>query len=171
MSIGDVNSNARGSGARFNTSKLPYELLPVGIIGEALARCAEVESHRGPSEIQMRCSKALLELGAWQEGGNSLHLIDALLWLGDGWDECAEVFDYGRAKYLAWNWAKGMAWSVPLACATRHLMAMARGEPTDPESGKAHRGHVYCNLVMLLTYEFTYPEGDDRPALLKAVEL
>lgn len=82
---------------------------------------------------------------------------------GDWWTDCALVFDYGRKKYAEWNWAKGMAWSIPLACAVRHLLAILRGEENDPESGLPHRGHVACNLVMLAQYEATYHEGDDRP--------
>lgn len=61
-----------------------------------------------------------------------------------------------------WNWAKGMAWSIPIACAARHLLAMMNGEVLDPESGFPHRGHAMANLIMLLTYQDTFPEGDDR---------
>lgn len=110
MSIGDVNSAERGSGARYNDGKVPYELIP----GVAL-------------------------------------------------EDCARVFDYGRRKYAAWNWAKGMAWMVPFGCLLRHLFAWARGEDNDPESGLPHLGHAMCNLVMLSTFARTYPEGDDRP--------
>lgn len=110
MSVGDVNSAARGSGARYNDGKVPLELIP----GIAL-------------------------------------------------EDCARVFDYGRRKYAAWNWAKGMAWMVPFGCLLRHLYAWARGEDNDPESGLPHLGHAMCNLVMLCTFAHTYPEGDDRP--------
>lgn len=75
----------------------------------------------------------------------------------------ARVWGYGKQKYAAWNWAKGMAWSVPLACALRHLAAWQRGEDTDPESGLPHLAHVACNIRMLTLYSKTYPEGDDRP--------
>jgi hypothetical protein len=75
----------------------------------------------------------------------------------------ARVWTYGKEKYAAWNWAKGMAWSVPLACALRHLAAWQRGEDTDPESGLPHLAHVACNIRMLTLYSKTYPEGDDRP--------
>lgn len=110
MSIGDVNSNARGSGARYNDGKVAFDLIP----GIAL-------------------------------------------------EDCARVFDYGRKKYAAWNWAKGMQWMVVFGCLLRHLYAWARGEDNDPESGLPHLGHAMCNLVMLTTFARTYPEGDDRP--------
>lgn len=108
--IGDVNSNAKGSGARFNAGKPDYSLIP-------------------------------------------MHTLE---------DE-ARVWMYGAQKYAAWNWAKGMPWSVPFACAMRHLAAWQRGEDTDPESGLPHLAHVMCNLRMLTLYSKTYPEGDDRP--------
>jgi len=71
---------------------------------------------------------------------------------------------YGRRKYAGWNWAKGMAWSIPLECAVRHILALLVGEEIDPESGLSHRGHAQCNIIMLITFLETYPEGDDRPA-------
>ena len=73
------------------------------------------------------------------------------------------VWMYGKAKYAAWNWAKGMPWSVPLACLLRHLAAWQRGEELDAESGLPHLAHAMCNLRMLTLYSRTYPEGDDRP--------
>ena len=75
----------------------------------------------------------------------------------------ARVWMYGKNKYAAWNWAKGMPWSVPLACALRHLAAFQRGEEKDQESGLPHIAHAMCNLRMLALYSRTYPEGDDRP--------
>lgn len=110
MSIGDVNSTARGSGARYNDGKVELDLIP----GLAL-------------------------------------------------EDCARVFAYGRRKYAAWNWAKGMQWMVVFGCLLRHLYAWARGEDNDPESGLPHLGHAMCNLVMLSTFAHTYPDGDNRP--------
>jgi len=156
MSVGDVNSAERGSGARFNTGKPPLELIPLRIVADF---------YRGPFVNDERLSfiAALEQLGIWQEGGSTECLNDAAKALGNGWVECAQVFDYGRKKYAEWNWLKGMAWSIPLACAARHLMAMLSGEVLDPESKLPHRGHVLCNLVMLHTYSRTFIEGDDRP--------
>ncbi len=108
--IGDVNSDAKGSGARYNTGKPDYSLIPL-------------------------CTM----------------------------EDEARVWMYGQAKYAAFNWAKGMAWSVPLACLLRHMAAWQRGEENDPESGLPHLAHAMCNLRMLTLYAKTYTEGDDRP--------
>ena len=75
----------------------------------------------------------------------------------------AKVWMYGKNKYAAWNWAKGMDWSVPLACLLRHLSAWQRGEEIDSESGLPHLAHAMCNLRMLVMFSKTYKEGDDRP--------
>lgn len=150
--IGDVNSDAPGSGARYNAGKAPFELVPVALIA-------------GSFGTHLPANRALALLGLWQEGGSQDKLMEVLRELGyDGWAECAHVFDYGRRKYAEWNWAKGMPWSVPFSCAVRHLMAMIAGESDDPESGLPHRGHVFCNIVMLWTYHRTFLVGDDRPA-------
>ena len=110
MSVGDVDSQARGSGARYNDGKPALSLVPLSSL-----------------------------------------------------EDCARVFDYGRKKYAAWNWAKGMEWSIPYECLLRHMAAWFNGEDNDPESGLPHLGHAMCNLVMLSTFARTYREGDDRP--------
>lgn len=79
-------------------------------------------------------------------------------------DEVVGAWEHGERKYKAWNWAKGMPWSVPYACIMRHLVAFWwKGERDDPESGYHHLAHVMCNVMMLLHYERGWPEGDDRP--------
>jgi Domain of unknown function (DUF5664) len=112
MSIGDVNSAARGSGARFNAGKHPLKFTP-------------------------------------------LHLLEP----------ANRVWAYGANKYAAWNWAKGMPWSVPYECMLRHLAAWYRGEDIDPESGESHLGHIMCNVLMLEHFKTAFTEGDDRPKL------
>lgn len=164
--VGDVNSQARGSGARFNAGKIAVELLPLMVVASSYDRA--IQRDEGDSIDQAII--ALDYLGAWQARLNDAdgmdYLREALVALGDCWGDCADVFAYGARKYAGWNWAKGMAWSIPMACAARHLMAIIQGQENDPESGLSHRGHVFCNLAMLLTYENgdTYSEGDDRPA-------
>lgn len=170
--VGDVTSTAKGSGARYNASKPQLELVPL------LVLAASLEDAYGPADLTLpqtpaqAAISALYELAAFQARGDSDHLLRAMDILGlyEGWEEAARVFDYGRRKYAEWNWAKGMAWSIPIACAARHLVAIVRGEHLDldkpgaPGSNLPHRGHVFCNFAMLLCYEHTFEEGDDRAA-------
>lgn len=115
--VGDTTSEAKGSGARFNADKVPYEYIPLHLLAEA----AEV-----------------------------MHLVTT-----------RQI-----NPYPMWNWAKGMPWLVPYACLCRHLAAWFCGEEFDTGpmgSGKRHTAHMMCNLLMLIHYEQTYPEGDNRP--------
>lgn len=156
--VGDLESSAKGSGARFNSGKTAFDLLPL----------ATVVSLAG-YDVRHWATCVLGRLAEWQ-GGDELSL-DAACWIAansagkglHGYSEAARVFDYGRRKYKDWNWAKGMRWSIPLGCAVRHLVAILDGELLDPESGLPHRGHVLCNLLMLLTYRYSFTDGDDRP--------
>lgn len=111
VAVGDLNSDAPGSGARKNAGKIRFDLVP-------------------------------------------LHLLAPV----------ARVLEAGSIKYAPWNWAKGMAWMVPIGCIMRHLADYMRGETVDPESGESHMAHIICNCLMLLHYEDSYPQGDDRPA-------
>ena len=108
--IGDINSDAKGSGARYNDGKPDFSLIPLSTL-----------------------------------------------------EDEARVWMYGAKKYKSWNWAKGMDWSIPYACAMRHLAAWQRGEEVDEESGLPHLAHAMCNLRMLTLYSKTYKEGDNRP--------
>ncbi|WP_266156768.1 dATP/dGTP diphosphohydrolase domain-containing protein [Dyella silvatica] len=155
--IGDVTSDARGSGARFNTGKVPYELLPL----KAFFKARAFPTRSMPERI-------MEALAAWQTGEDNqlrVAMLEACYGVMDlpNLADAAKVFDYGRKKYAEWNWAKGMPWSAPMACAIRHCLAILDGEENDPESGLPHLAHVKCNLLMLLTFTGTYPEGDDRP--------
>lgn len=161
MSIGDINSEARGTGARINDGKPPVELLLFKTMAGMLP------SVDGPAE---RARLAMDSLGWFQEARDMHALRDVvgILYRGD-WRqaafECARVFSYGAKKYKAWNWTKGMPWSVVVACAGRHLLAIYHGEERDAESGEPHRGHVVCNVMMLWAYQERFPEGDDLPKL------
>ena len=154
MAVGDVNSNAKGSGARANGDKVPLDLIPVSVWRN---KWRTAMSQHVDGEILMDIMYALQR---WQEGEDeplssvlSSHCLDG----------ACRVFEYGAKKYAAWNWAKGMAWSVPLGCALRHMQAVLDGELLDDESGLPHIDHVFSNLIMLDYFETIYPEGDDRP--------
>ena len=118
MSVGDVDSNEIGSGARFNDGKPDYSLIPFFTL-----------------------------------------------------EDEARVWAYGKQKYAAWNWTKGMDWSIPYACLMRHMAAWQRGELNDPESGLPHLAHAMCNLRMLTLYAKTFPQGDDRPKMLRELNV
>lgn len=160
MALGDVNSTEKGSGARYNGGKPPLDLIPLRLI--AMSMPIPLKSLEG------QAFSAMLDLSTFQvrptgsDDVNTLRSVAKHLTPG-AWVECAQVFEYGKKKYAAWNWAKGMSWSAVIGCAARHLFAMIQGEVLDPESGLPHRGHVMCNIVMLMTYIDNYPEGDDRP--------
>ena len=154
MAVGDINSNAKGSGARANGDKVPMDLIPVSVWRNKW-RTAMTQSV--DSEQLMDIMYALEK---WQEG--EYKPLDAVLSFNCLEGAC-RVFAYGAGKYAAWNWAKGMAWSVPLGCALRHMQAVLDGEFIDDESGLPHIDHVFSNLVMLDYFETHYPEGDDRP--------
>lgn len=160
--VGDVNSNERGSGARYNNGKVPYDMLPLQLITDHLAQFRD--SDHPADEI-------IAHMGRWQAGDGTA-LDDALMATMDTPNlEClanaAHVFQHVTTRpvkpYPKWNWMKGMAWSVPLGCVIRHALAWRRGEEFDPETKLPHVGHIQCNLLMLKLYTKVYPEGDDRP--------
>lgn len=162
--IGDITSDKRGTGARYNTGKMRVDLIPIWII-------SAYEDRQFEGELTPELDEALAilrQLGQWQ--ARSCSAADVLERMDDPWAGGAAVFDYGAQKYKDWNWAKGMPWSVPAACAVRHLLAILRGEQNDPESGLPHIGHVASNLVMLSHYEVYYLEGDDRPDIFTAAD-
>jgi hypothetical protein len=77
-------------------------------------------------------------------------------------DEVAKVWTFGKKKYASYNWAKGFAWSRPLAAALRHIFAFLRGEDRDPESGLLHLAHAICCLMMVIEFQITKTGVDDR---------
>lgn len=168
MSVGDVKSKAKGSGARFNDGKVPYQLIPIRIFAQQMVLNGDNVNGNKP------IYDALVALQLWQEGGSILRLQEAAASIvggsfgGVAWNECARVFEYGAKKYAEWNWLKGMAWSIPLGCAVRHLEHMYNSEDIDDESGLSHKGHFLCNVCMLMMYDEFYRDGDDRPSTLSA---
>jgi hypothetical protein len=156
--VGDVYSTAKGSGARYNAAKPPYELIPLSII---VPFYSKPFADAAPSEQAIaRALNALDALGMFQAREGDVY--DVLRELGDNWDGCAAVFEM-TPEFANWNWTKGTPWSIPIARAARHLMAIIRGEVTNTQSGLSNVAHVYCNVVILATYQSTFIEGDDRP--------
>lgn len=167
--VGDVHSNQPGSGARYNAGKVPFETIPVWIV-DAYFHSPDhyVKAHEDGVAAGRRdvAKEVLRRLGEWQ--GGRLGVLDVLRSFPFGViEEAARVFKYACTEkvnpYPMWNWARGMPWSVPTACAVRHLSAVLRGEEADKETGLPHLGHAACNIIMLAQYEYSYREGDDRP--------
>lgn len=74
----------------------------------------------------------------------------------------AKVMTFGKRKYTANNWRKGIAYTRLLAAALRHIFAYLGGENLDPESNQSHLAHACCCLFMVLEFEDTKPSLDDR---------
>lgn len=174
--IGDVNSTERGSGARDNAGKPDWSLMPVrqlraivrhrhiiaelndfGAVGigmlSALADFQESPSEKSAHRLLI-CSVAML----WAELPGKV-LTEALV-------PVVRVWEHGQKEYAAWNWMKGMAWSIPVACILRHWAAIENGESLDTKvngSGQLHSAHIVCNAMMLNHYVPHFPEGNDMP--------
>ena len=166
MSIGDVNSPARGSGARYNDGKAKLEYVPARVLERFYDWKLEGQQHFLDDAVcKERCAAldALSGLARFEEGEVE-GLYEALAALGPKrLEQACEQFHLGAQKYAAWNWAKGMPWSVPGACLKRHALAIFHGESLDRETLVPHLGAIACNLVMLIHFVQHYPEGDDRP--------
>lgn len=167
MSIGDVNSPERGSGARFNGGKVRLDYVPARVLAD-FYMITEPRTLTNSGMIEL-----LNVIACFEErvGGPELTLLARALNLTlpivggiERFRATADVFDFGAGKYAPWNWAKGMAWSIPLACIKRHAVKIIEGETNDEESGLDHRGHIGCNIVMLMHYVHNFREGDDRPS-------
>lgn len=172
--IGDLTSDAKGTGARFNAGKVPYELIAWRPFAMAL--------HVGNNSSRRYVRTALGSLGEFQARdieAPALYVVlentamAADITMVDLFAETARVLEYGKRKYDEWNWAKGMPWQSVIACTARHLLGTPGtpgmwDDPTghDAESGLLHAGHVGCNIMFLLQFIKTYTEGDDRPKML-----
>ena len=77
-------------------------------------------------------------------------------------EKVAQVMTFGKKKYGANNWRGGIAYSRLLAAIMRHLNSYRKGETLDPETGLSHLAHASCGLMMLLEFEETRPDLDDR---------
>lgn len=156
MSVGDINSTERGSGARFNDGKPDLSLIPLSIIASSFGS--------PDGRVDGDVLRALQFAGEFQATGNLSYLDIAIQVLRRWWPECAHVITYGAKKYAPWNWAKGMAWSIPLACIGRHSLAILEdSQQADAETGRNHRGHILANLMFLRHYVTFFPEGNDLP--------
>lgn len=174
--VGDIHSKELGSGARHNAGKTRYDLLPLALLFEQFDA---VDADRAWGEVdpyeKLQDPDAVLRLLAdWQRIGAPQFLRMALYRsVGHAYDyarldlrllkPACDVLEYGVRKYAAWNWARGSEWSVPFACAIRHLVqVISNAEELDKESGCSHMAHVTCNIIFLMQYQF-YQQLNDMP--------
>ncbi len=75
----------------------------------------------------------------------------------------ALVWMFGAKKYSRDNWRKGLSFLSVCDSILRHINAYIGGETNDPESGLPHLAHIRCNTSMLLEFENTHKDLDDRP--------
>lgn len=170
--LGDIDSEERGTGARANSDKPRFELMPLyqlayisqSVRGSVLPsdvdkdaliwHLSNFQRHREPEQLYAGIVDAALLMR-----GPSTEEIEDPFTLMDLAPVC-DVWVYGLKKYAAFNWAKGQPMSVPMGCAMRHVIAYLDGEAVDPESGCHHLAHYICNLQMLLHFHFFYPEPE-----------
>lgn len=70
----------------------------------------------------------------------------------------------GALKYGAWNWReKGVAASVYINAALRHILKWYHGEELDADSGIHHLGHAIACLNIVLDSQTFRNLVDDRP--------
>jgi len=142
------------TGKKFDAGKPRMSLVPVGVIN-ALLR-VDRENSGGPDNperydvLRDLCDELI-------DGEYEQALYLCLLLLTEirhgplaGLDAIIDILEFGAAKYDENNWmlvtdAKNRYTNA----AWRHLLALARGEDIDPESGKPHAAHLGCNLVFL----------------------
>lgn len=72
-----------------------------------------------------------------------------------------QVLMFGKEKYAAWNWAKGLPITQICESMLRHTYAYLSCEDKDPESGLPHVGHILCN-AMFLSHMSNRKDMDDR---------
>lgn len=75
-------------------------------------------------------------------------------------EKLVEILQFGANKYGENNWQQLPNFQDRYfdAC-MRHLTAWWGGEDFDPESGKHHLAHAFCNIMFLLWFELTRKEN------------
>lgn len=173
MGRGDINSQEKGSGARADTGKPNWGLMPLNQI-VIMHNCALIDEGPCP-EDPMMLDDLLQTLAAFQSIGapnlvkdllnqSMVYLMDNMnAEFTDACEEVIRVWEHGEEKYAAFNWMKGMSWNSIIACYMRHWVKLNKGTEIDEESGRHHGAHLVCNAMMLCHYVEYYPQGNDLP--------
>jgi hypothetical protein len=70
-------------------------------------------------------------------------------------DDVAKVLTYGAKKYDRENWRKlDDLDNRYFAAAQRHIWAVKKGEPNDPETGISHLAHAIASLMFLVEHDY-----------------
>lgn len=89
--------------------------------------------------------------------------------------EIAKVYTKGAEKYTLYdeqgnvisdganNWRKGQSWMGCIGSAKRHIESFVNNIDIDPETNTYHLANACFNLMAILDYYKTFPQGDDRP--------
>lgn len=74
-----------------------------------------------------------------------------------------EILTFGAQKYKAHSW-KAVEGNTERynAAKVRHMIARAKGEERDPESGMLHLAHEACNALFLLELALLAAEDDEE---------
>jgi len=105
--------------------------------------------------------KELKEGTKFDSGKLEYHLLSK-----DSLEGLVQILMFGKRKYDAWNWTKGIKYSRVADALDRHMKAWFAGEEVDPETGLNHVWHAFCNVMFLSHYVSNpekYKEFDDRP--------
>lgn len=183
VTVGDLNSSARGTGARKSSGKPDWSQLPMWAVNDVLNAARTMDEdvmeneglwyvvdrlalwQRGDDKALLDAAAVLAAVITRQKDHKSSVRISALL---RSFLHTVRVLEFGAKKYAKGNWAKGMSWSVCYTCAISHLTKFLDRDVTDPaaendeESGISHLAHAMCNLLFLIGYKTLFPEGDDR---------
>ncbi len=127
-----------------------YDLALVEDPADAQAEFDAYKRYASSEEVRLHFRKAPDKPGPGEGHKYSSDKIDWTLIPWDGLEEVAKVLEYGAKRYARENWR-----DVPNStfeytkAAFRHLIAMARGETHDPESGLLHAAHLACCAIFL----------------------
>ena len=88
--------------------------------------------------------------------------------------EIAKVYTNGAEKYTDYdsdgnitydgsnNWRKGLLWMDCIASTKRHIEKFIEGEDMDNETNTLHLANACWNLMTIIDFYKTYPQGDNR---------
>jgi hypothetical protein len=73
-----------------------------------------------------------------------------------------EVLMFGKEKYEAFNWMKGLNTTEICESLMRHLFSYLKGEDKDSETKLRHIDHIMCNAMFLSHMDRNRPDCDTR---------